>query len=179
MNWCRVLVKVSVPVLGERGRVQYCSATVTHRLWVWVWKGTGTLFAFSDAATAVLSCLFSFQHVVWLLCQLRHVILLGFLHIRADVNTLTHEKYVPQSFYVLVVRVRKIVIITRNCTWVDALLHALRGPSLLLVLEIRFCLLPFFFFLSVFLPSCYLLPKIDGAVDYRKGKWELSKEGML
>lgn len=151
---------------------------------VWVWKGTGTPFPFSDAASAVLSCLLNFQHVVWLLCHLRHVILLGFLLIRADVNTLTHEKYVPQSFYVLVVRVRKIVIITWNCTWVNTLLHGLRGPSLVLVLEIRFCLLLlifplFFFFLSFFLPSCYLLPKIDSAVDYEKGKWELSKEGML
>lgn len=87
MNWGRVLVKVTVPTLGNRG-AQNCSATVTRRVWVWVWKGTSALFAFSDAASAALSCLLNFQHVVWLLCQLRHVILLGFLHIRADVNTL-------------------------------------------------------------------------------------------
>lgn len=43
---------------------------------------------------------------------------LVFFSVRADVNTLTHEKYVPHSFHILVGRVRKIIIITRNCTWV-------------------------------------------------------------
>lgn len=148
MNWCRVLVKVTVPILGNGG---WQSTALPPSL-----PGCGSEFEkeqalrlpFLIAASAALSCLF--QHVVWLLCQVRHVILLGFLHIRADVNTLTHEKYVPQSFYVLVVRVRKIVIITRNCAWVNTLLHGLRGSSLLLVLEIRFCLLLFVFLVCFF-----------------------------
>ena len=42
-----------------------------------------------------------------------------FFNVRADVNTLTHEKYVPQSFHILAGRVRKIMIITRNCIWVN------------------------------------------------------------
>ena len=44
-----------------------------------------------------------------------------FFNVRADVNTLTHEKYAPQSFHVLVGRARKIMIVTRNCTWVNGI----------------------------------------------------------
>lgn len=68
-------------------------------------------------------------------------------NVRADVNTLTHEKYVPQSFHVLAGRVRKITIITRNCTWVNGIASWPQGTESTLVLEInRLCLLPLFFF---------------------------------
>lgn len=83
-------------------------------------------------------------------------------NVRADVNTLTHEKYVPRSFHLLAGRVRKITIITRNCTWVNGIASWPQGTESALVLEInRLCLLLFFSF-NIFFSGWYLLPQIGG-----------------